>query len=142
MKPFVLLPLLASFLAIAPGVRSENSQQVAVATKQPELSTAGLRSLEHASKLIAAINSLDWKTVEEAFSPKDAWVDILKRDAGTIKDWPGIGGYRRYELNEKRSTLTLRFAYGPTHATPHEASFHYSLEGDKFKFTGMTIMGW
>lgn len=138
MKSCALYPLLIVLLFLVPIGHCEEEPQTSPAAQEPPLSRAGLGALEHASKLIAAINLLDWKTVETATPPKSIFLPLLKRDAAA-KDWLGIGGYRGYRL-EKQS-LTLRFAYG-SRSSPHEVWFHYTLDGDLFASQGFTILGW
>ena len=113
------------------------------AAKQPPLSQAGLGALEHASKLVAAINALDWKTAEDALPPKNKYFPFPKeRDATANKDWHGIGPYRNSDYNKNDRTLIHRFAFGPGRNHPHEVWFHYLLDGDRFTFTGISILGW
>jgi hypothetical protein len=118
---------------------------------QPPLSRAGLGALEHASKLVVAINNLDWKTVESAesgaierrtASRKGSILPILKRDATMNKDWHGIGAYRGSDYQQGSRTLIQRFAYGRDRTTPHQVCFKYSLDGDAFTFEGISILGW
>ena len=63
MKSYVLYPLLIVLLFLVPVGHCEEEPQASPAAQQPPLSRAGLGALEHASKLIAAINLLDWKTL-------------------------------------------------------------------------------
>lgn len=137
MKSRILALLLATLLPSVVLGSSERDRQAAVEMDSP-LSRGGLGALEHASKLIIAINSLDWKSVD-AVRPQDIWISMLKRDATQMKDWHGIGGFRGSELRDRE--LTLRFAYG-SRTTPHEVWFTYTLSGDAFKLKAMTILGW
>jgi hypothetical protein len=139
MKLYRFCLLLGATVALACNALSEDAPQTSHAEPQPALSPAGLGALEHASKLIIAINNLDWQTVESATPKNEASLSILKRLATASKDWPGIGAYRGYD--QKDGTLTLRFAYGGR-STPHEIWFKYSLGDAKFTYQGYEILGW
>jgi len=141
MKSYVLYPLLIVLLFLVPVGHCEEERQASPAAQEPPLSRAGLGALEHASKLIAAINLLDWKTVEATTSP-EGHVLFLKRDATTQKDWPGVGAYRGSVYDPERGTLRHRFAYGSFRTTPHEVWLYYSIAGDEFTFSNILILGW
>ena len=142
MKQLIFDSLLFTVLLASSVGHCEDERKPPISTPQPPLSRAGLGALEHASKLIVAINALDWKTVEAATPEKEDFLPLLKRDAAAIKDWFGVGAYRGSEYREDGLALTHRFAYGPSRDTPHEVSFRYSLDGDGFTFSGLTILGW
>lgn len=133
--------LLATFLFLCSSSHGDN-ERLAAPPSPPPLSRAGLGALEHALKLVVAINELDWKTVEGSVSAKDPFLPLLKHDASTQKDWPGVGAYRGFEYDPERRTLRLRFSYGPTRTTPHEVWLYYSIAGDEFTFGGVSILGW
>jgi len=137
----ILCAVLASdLLALANGFCDE--ERTAPVPPQPPLSRAGLGALEHASKLVAAINALDWKIVDASVSSKDPFLPLLKRDATTQKDWPGVGAYRGSDLDPERHTVRHRFAYGATRTTPHELWLIYSISGDEFTLDSILILGW
>jgi hypothetical protein len=141
MKSLIRFSLIGILLTFLPAGRSAEKQEAAPELKrQQPLTLGGLKALEHASKLIAAINKLDWKTAE-ANPPKLNFLPELKREAGG-KDWPGIGGYRGTTYVGNDQTLIHRFAYGPRHTSPHEVWFLYSIDGEKFTFTGLSVLGW
>ena len=141
MKPLILFPLIAALLSSTPTGKSAEAQQPA-RTQQKPLDIGELKALEHACKLVAAVNALDWKTAEATTPAKDVFLPLLKRDATSVKEWPGIGGYRRSDRRSSDQVLSHCFTYGPGHANPHEVWFQYSIDGDKFTFVGINILGW
>jgi|688.fasta_scaffold927966_2 hypothetical protein len=142
MKSRIFYSLLIAVLIVGTVGYCEEERKPPASAPQPPLSLAGLGALEHASKLIAAINALDWKTVDAAAPPKDNFLPLLKRDAAASKDWFGVGAYRGSTYDQDSRLLRHRFAYGPNRATPHEVWFDYSIEGDKFTLAGIMILGW
>jgi hypothetical protein len=142
MKPRIFHSLLIAVLLVGTIGYCGEARQPPASAPQPPLTRAGLGALEHASKLIAAINALDWKTVEAAAPPKENFIPLLKRDAAGIKDWFGVGAYRGSTYDQDGRLLRHRFAYGPGRSTPHEVWFNYSIDGDNFTFAGITILGW
>lgn len=138
----LLLPLFSLSFPVhaeeAPRVFNESAQQA-------PLSTAGLRALEHACKLVTAINALDWKTAEAGIGlpigPNNP-LPFLKYHAAREQDWSGIGAYRGSEISPDDGTLLHRFAYGSSRTTPHAAIFQYSLQGDTFQLKKFMLLGW
>ena len=142
MKSKAITLLIVAFVSLSVAAHCEDERPFYAAAQQPPLSPAGLRALEHACKLVAAINALDWKTVESVMPPNGSFLPLLKRDATTLKEWGGVGAYRSSDLKQTDGTLIHRFAYGAGRTNPHEAWFHYSLRGDTFTLTGFSILGW
>ncbi len=133
--------LIVLFLSLSLIAEAEE-RRINMAERQPPLSTAGLRSLEHACKLVVAINAQDWKAVESAITPGDPLLTLLKRDATTQKDWAGVGAYRGSEMEQSTGKLMHRFAYGAGRTTPHEVRVHYTLRDGGFTLAGVTVLGW
>lgn len=142
MKSCIVFSLLTSCLALVTIGRCQEAPEARRIRPQPPLSRAGLGALEHASKLVVAINVLDWKTVDLAAPKKEAMLPFLKRDAALNKDWHGVGAYRGFDNEQDRQTLIHKFAYGRNRTTPHEVWFIYTLDGDTFTFDGITVLGW
>ncbi|MEA3208359.1 MAG: hypothetical protein QOE70_1416 [Chthoniobacter sp.] len=143
MKARILHSAIFAILFCLPLGHSEDEPQPYYrAAKQSPLSRAGLGALEHASKLVAAINALDWKTAEDALPPTNKYFPFPKMNATKLKDWHGIGAYRCSDYRKEDRTLVHRFTYGSERNHPHEVWFHYSIDGDNFTFTGYSILGW
>lgn len=142
MNSRIFFSLLIACLALVTTGHCQDAPETPRIPPQPPLSRAGQGALEHASKLVVAINALDWKTVDSAALKKEGMLSLLKRDAALFKDWHGVGAYRGFDNQQDRRTLTHKFAYGPNRTTPHEVWFRYTLDGDTFTFDGITILGW
>lgn len=141
MKSRIFSLLVAAFI-LSPIAHAEEERPYYAAARQEMLSPTGLRSLEHACKLVAAINALDWKAVEAAMPPTNNFLWLAKRDATAQKEWTGVGAYRSSDVQHAAGTVTHCFAYGPGRTNPHLAMFHYSLRDDTFTLVGFTILGW
>lgn len=141
MNSRIFFTLLFALVALVSG-RCEDAPETPRIPPQPPLSRAGLGALEHASKLVVAINALDWKIVDSAAPKKEAMLPFLRRDAALNKDWHGIGAYRGFDNQQDRRTLIHKFTYGPNRTTPHEVWFIYTLDGDTFTFDEIAVLGW
>ena len=110
---------------------------------QTALSEGGLRSLEHACKLVALINAQNWKAAQSLLPARDWSLTPLQISYTKQKDWNGIGAYRGTSLLKGGKTYQHRFAYGSSlPANPHEFLVEYHLDGGNFTFAGARVLGW
>ncbi len=134
-KAFFVLLTIPTIVFGAPD-QSEPREKSPIDLALPHLSPAAVGSLKHAEKLVTAIKARDLK----ALNLQPYQIPPFLASAVENKDWVGIGAYLKTTYQADR-TLTHAFRIGAPDS-PHEIWFRYKIDGDKFSFDRIEILGW
>jgi hypothetical protein len=116
----------------------EQAAQPAAATPMQTESV----TLANACRLTQLINEDKWDEVEKALDTKEGMIALLRKQHGSMKDWPGIGAYRGTRV-DGRSPLrvTHRFGFAPR-SNPHEIWLSYTITEKETSKPQLMVMGW
>jgi hypothetical protein len=114
----------------------------AVQPVEPAPTQAESVTLADACLLTQLMNEDKWDEVEKALGTKEGMIALLRKQHGSMKDWPGIGAYRGTRVDgQSPLRVTHRFGFAPR-SNPHEIWLSFTITEKETSKPQLMVMGW